>query len=312
MLDGHGRHRAGHWCRVLSRARAQSRRGAGRSLCLRRRVHRQDEDPGQNAGVLESRPADRQRRIRPRRHALRVRRWLVVSAITPSGFSRASPTITISWRSGPRAISVCRSLERQARSSDTSRSSTSTDARRTPSDRSCCARSRHAPAWSWSACGRATRSPRSTAGCDAAADRARSLLAINNAVVLNLTQDALFHAITTALRPVIPFDRMTIFLYDEQKNVLRMVVAESAVPSDHFVPDSSWRSTRATPAVSFINQRPFFNPDLAKDAHIPGRRSPLPRGLPIARRRAADRARQEHRHAEPGQRAADAIRPARG
>jgi GAF domain-containing protein len=74
-----------------------------------------------------------------------------------------------------------------------------------------------------------------------AADRSRSLLAINNAVVLNLTQDALFHAITAALRPVIHFDRMTIFLHDERKNGLRMVVAESGVPSAHFVHDPAER-----------------------------------------------------------------------
>ncbi len=97
-----------------------------------------------------------------------------------------------------------------------------------------------------------------------AADRARSLLAINNAVVLNLTQDALFHAITTALRPVIPFDRMTIFLYDDQKNVLRMVVAESAVPSDHFVPGFELSLHQSHAGESFTTQRPFFNPDLAK------------------------------------------------
>jgi formate hydrogenlyase transcriptional activator len=97
-----------------------------------------------------------------------------------------------------------------------------------------------------------------------AADRARSLLAINNAVVLNLTQDALFHAITTALRPVIPFDRMTIFLYDEKKHVLRMAVAESAVPSEHFVPGFELSLDQSHAGASFRSQRPFFNPDLAK------------------------------------------------
>ncbi len=103
-----------------------------------------------------------------------------------------------------------------------------------------------------------------------AADRARSLLAINNAVVLNLTQDALFHAITTALRPVIPFDRMTIFLFDDQKNVLRMVVAESAVPSDHFVPGFELTLNQSHAGVAFVNQRPFFNSDLAKTRTYPG------------------------------------------
>jgi formate hydrogenlyase transcriptional activator len=103
-----------------------------------------------------------------------------------------------------------------------------------------------------------------------AADRARSLLAINNAVVLNLTQDALFHAITTALRPVVPFDRMTIFLVDEKKNVLRMAVAESAVPSDHFVPGFELSLDGSHAGASFRSQRPFFNPDLAKTRTYPG------------------------------------------
>jgi len=104
----------------------------------------------------------------------------------------------------------------------------------------------------------------------AAADRARSLLAINNAVVLNLTQDALFHAITTALRPVVSFDRMTIFLYDEEKNLLRMVAAESAIPSDFFVPGFELALDKSHAGYSFLNQRPFFNPDLARTRTYPG------------------------------------------
>jgi formate hydrogenlyase transcriptional activator len=103
-----------------------------------------------------------------------------------------------------------------------------------------------------------------------AADRARSLLAINNAVVLNLTQDALFHAITAALRPVIHFDRMTIFLHDEQKNVLRMVAAESGVPSAHFVPGFELTLDESHAGYAFLNQRPFFNPDLARSRTYPG------------------------------------------
>jgi len=103
-----------------------------------------------------------------------------------------------------------------------------------------------------------------------AADRARSLLAINNAVVLNLTQDALFHSITTALRPVISFDRMTIFLYDEQKNVLRMASAESAIPSAYFVPGFELSLDGSHAGFAFRHQRPFFNSDLSKQRTYPG------------------------------------------
>jgi formate hydrogenlyase transcriptional activator len=103
-----------------------------------------------------------------------------------------------------------------------------------------------------------------------AADRARTLLAINNAVVLNLTRDALFQAIVTALRPVIRFDRSTIFLYDEARRSLRLVSAESAVPSDHFVPGFELGLDNSHAGWTFLHQRPFFRPDLATERQYPG------------------------------------------
>jgi len=104
----------------------------------------------------------------------------------------------------------------------------------------------------------------------AAADRSRTLLAINNAVVLNLTRDALFQAITIALRPVVQFDRSTIFLHDEQKKTLRLVAAESSIPSDHFVPGLELGLESSHAGWTFLHQRPFFRPDLAKERQYPG------------------------------------------
>jgi formate hydrogenlyase transcriptional activator len=103
-----------------------------------------------------------------------------------------------------------------------------------------------------------------------AADRARTLLAINNAVVLNLTRDALFQAIVTALRPVIRFDRSTIFLYDDARRILKLVSAESAVPSDHFVPGFELGLDNSHAGWTFLHQRPFFRPDLATERTYPG------------------------------------------
>ena len=67
------------------------------------------------------------------------------------------------------------------------------------------------------------------------AERYRTLLEINNALVANLTQDALFHAIAEALRQVIPFDRTAIFLPDPRRDVLRLFVLESSLTSKYFV-----------------------------------------------------------------------------
>ena len=103
-----------------------------------------------------------------------------------------------------------------------------------------------------------------------AADRARTLLAINNAVVLNLTREALFQAIVTALRPVIRFDRSTIFLYDDERKILKLVAAESEVPSDHFVPGFELGLDTSHAGWTFLHQRPFFRPDLATERKYAG------------------------------------------
>jgi formate hydrogenlyase transcriptional activator len=66
------------------------------------------------------------------------------------------------------------------------------------------------------------------------AERYRTLLEINNAVVGNLTRETLFAAIAPALRRILPFERIAIFLHDPARDVLRLFVLESTVPSDYF------------------------------------------------------------------------------
>src|SRR2546427_11590785 len=66
-------------------------------------------------------------------------------------------------------------------------------------------------------------------------ERSRTLLEITNAVISNLTRDALFRAIAQALRHVVPFDRIAIFLHDPGRDVLRLLLLESSLPSQYFV-----------------------------------------------------------------------------
>ena len=65
-------------------------------------------------------------------------------------------------------------------------------------------------------------------------DRHRTLLEINNALISNLTREALFHAIARALRQVVPFERTTMFLHDAEKDVLKLFILESSLPSSYF------------------------------------------------------------------------------
>jgi formate hydrogenlyase transcriptional activator len=103
----------------------------------------------------------------------------------------------------------------------------------------------------------------------AAAERARTLLAVTNAVVVHLTPEALFGAIVAALRPVIPFDRITIFLHDAQRNVLRLAAAESAIPTPQFNVGLELPLEGSHAAWAFRRQQPYFQPDLAQERRYP-------------------------------------------
>src|SRR5438552_10279874 len=65
-------------------------------------------------------------------------------------------------------------------------------------------------------------------------ERYRTLLEINNAIISNLTREALFHAIAGALRRVVPFDRTAIFLHDADRDILKLFILESSLPTTYF------------------------------------------------------------------------------
>ncbi len=101
-------------------------------------------------------------------------------------------------------------------------------------------------------------SPRNT-------ERYRALLEINNAIISNLTRDALFNAIARALRGVVPFDRTAIFLHDPQRNVLRLFVLESSLSSDYFVVGLEMGAGETHVGRAFQEQRPLLRRDLEKE-----------------------------------------------
>ena len=73
-----------------------------------------------------------------------------------------------------------------------------------------------------------------TRGRGTDAERSRTLLEIDNAVISNLTRDSLFRAIAQALREVVPFARTALFLHDPEKNVLRLFLVETSLSSRRF------------------------------------------------------------------------------
>jgi formate hydrogenlyase transcriptional activator len=96
-------------------------------------------------------------------------------------------------------------------------------------------------------------------------ERHRALLEINNAIISNLTRDALFQAIAQALRGIVPFDRTAIFLHDPSRNLLRLFVLQSSLPSDYFVVGLEMGAGETHVGRVFQEQRPLLRRDLARE-----------------------------------------------
>src|SRR5499433_1561904 len=96
-------------------------------------------------------------------------------------------------------------------------------------------------------------------------ERYRTLLEVNNALIANLTRDTLFRAIAQALRRVVPFDRTAIFLHDPAKDVLRLFVLESSLPSTYFTVNLEMLPGESHVGWVFQHQRWLVRRDLARE-----------------------------------------------
>ncbi len=101
------------------------------------------------------------------------------------------------------------------------------------------------------------------------AQRYRTLLEVNNAVISNLTREPLFHAIAQALRRVFPVDRTAIFLHDQEKDVLRLFMLESSLPSSYFHVGLEMPSGESHVGWVFRHQRPLLRRDLEQERQYP-------------------------------------------
>ncbi|MBI4573364.1 MAG: sigma 54-interacting transcriptional regulator [candidate division NC10 bacterium] len=111
--------------------------------------------------------------------------------------------------------------------------------------------------------------PQATEGTEGEAQRYRTLLEVNNAVISNLTREPLFHAIAQALRRVFPVDRTAIFLHDPARDVLRLFMLESSLPSSYFHVDLEMPSEESHVGWVFQHQRPLLRRDLERERQYP-------------------------------------------
>jgi formate hydrogenlyase transcriptional activator len=100
----------------------------------------------------------------------------------------------------------------------------------------------------------------------------RSLLQINNAIITNLTQQALLHSISEALLRVISFDRCAITLYQPQRDAFRFLAVEGDLHSDYFRSGLDESRNETCLAWVFDHQRPLLRRDLAKEGQYANER----------------------------------------
>jgi formate hydrogenlyase transcriptional activator len=101
------------------------------------------------------------------------------------------------------------------------------------------------------------------------AERYRTLLEVNNAVISNLTEEALFHAICAAVQRVIPHDRSAIFLHDSERNALRLSAIESSVNSPRFVVGLEVDSQHSHAGWPFHHKRVLLRRNLEAEREFP-------------------------------------------
>jgi formate hydrogenlyase transcriptional activator len=110
-------------------------------------------------------------------------------------------------------------------------------------------------------------------------ERNRSLLQINNAIITNLTQEALLHSISAALHRVISFDRCAITMYQPERDTFRFLAVEGGVPSDYFRAGLEDNRSETCASWVFDHQQPLLRRDLEKEGQYANERRLAAEGI---------------------------------
>src|SRR6202453_4052959 len=110
-------------------------------------------------------------------------------------------------------------------------------------------------------------------------EKNRILLQINNAIITNLTQQALLRSISEALHPLISFDRCAITLYLPEKDSFRFLALEGELLSDYFHTGLELSRNETCGSWVFDHQRPLVRRDLKKEQQYPNERRLAAEGI---------------------------------
>jgi formate hydrogenlyase transcriptional activator len=110
-------------------------------------------------------------------------------------------------------------------------------------------------------------------------EKNRVLLQINNAIITNLTQEALLRSISEALHPVFPFDRCAITLYQPERDSFRFFAVEGELHSDYFQTGLEFSRDETCGSWVFEHLAPLVRRDLEKEQQYPNERRLVAEGI---------------------------------
>src|ERR1700730_482508 len=110
--------------------------------------------------------------------------------------------------------------------------------------------------------------------------RKRTLLEINNAIINNLTQDALFVSAYEAIRRVVPFDRAAFLLYRPETKTLKLLSMDSDTESEFFRLGKEYDLQETSISAWVLErQQAVVRGDLEKEQQSTGDRSLVAEGI---------------------------------
>jgi len=107
--------------------------------------------------------------------------------------------------------------------------------------------------------------------------RNRTLLEINNAIITNLTREALFRSVSEALRRVMTFDRSALALYEPLTDNLRFVAFTGS--QDRLIVGDEFKRAESSVGWVFDHKRLIVRGDLEKEAQYPNERQLFDEGM---------------------------------
>jgi formate hydrogenlyase transcriptional activator len=120
---------------------------------------------------------------------------------------------------------------------------------------------------------------RTNANVLASAERYRTLLEINNAIITNLTQENLLNAICKALERVMPVYRAAINLYDPERDTIRILALSTRWNSEYFKVGAEINLADSHSGWVIHHQRPLLCADIETALDYPVERRLLDEGM---------------------------------